>query len=61
MNLKVWGPADAIVRALIPQTKVNTAKNIYIYLRFGIPMNENVGFSHVTALLSDAQQAQIPL
>lgn len=37
---------------LIPETPVGTNDNIYVYLRIALPMNENIGFSHIRALLS---------
>jgi hypothetical protein len=44
--------------ALLPETRVYPEKQdkIYLYLRIGLPMNEDVGFSHVTALLSSDEQ-----
>ena len=45
--------------SIIPETPVSTATgtNKYVYLRIGLPMNVDVGFSHVTAILSPSFQA----
>ena len=38
--------------ALTPGFAVSSGDNIYIYLRIGLPMSINLGFSHITATLS---------
>jgi hypothetical protein len=37
---------------LIPSFTVSSGDNVYIYLRIGLPMSVNVGFSHITATIS---------
>jgi hypothetical protein len=37
---------------LIPSFTVSSGDNVYIYLRIGLPMSVNVGFSNITATIS---------
>jgi len=40
------------MNVLTPSFSVSSSDNVYIYLRIGLPMSANLGFSYVTATLS---------